>query len=207
MSYSSKRYGPPLTAGGQALDVVADPAAARVALGITSAGSNLITAADAAAARTALGLGTLATQSGTFSEVEDKAFSIQFTPSGVYTAWAAMPSADAFLFGTTANITKADLAQYTEVRLIVKVGAVAGASNSFLALRHTDPFSGDVDDYDPVTESSDCKAPIDAANSLGDSEWIPLVSAARDVRVLAIVGSSGDGIVSPLVGSVIAYFR
>lgn len=120
--------------------------------------------------------------------------------------WTSMPSALSFLLGDHKGVTYADLTNYTQARIVVHMRAVAGVSGSKLILRYRSSDSTTATDYSDIG-TSEVSATIDAINITTKSAWVDLAAGAKGDVLIAVMGSGGDGTVSPTIGSVHVQFR
>lgn len=115
-----------------------------------------------------------------------------------------MPSANSFLFNSYRHVTLVDLSGMSSVRMIVNKQSVAGSAGSKLSLKYSDTFSTNPDDYsnigvDPV------EILIDTENSILTTNWTQILAPQNDV-FLAVIGSGGDGNITPHFGHISVNF-
>lgn len=122
------------------------------------------------------------------------------------TSWSNMPSAVTFLLGTHRHVVKADLANFTQARLIVNKQATAGAASSKLILRYRTTFSTTVGDYSDIG-TSEVSVAVNVTNTVLDSGWVDLASGAKADVFIAVAGSGGDGAIDPAFGVISAQFK
>lgn len=127
------------------------------------------------------------------------------TRSDASLAWT-QPAADTFLLGSTRHIVKVDLTNNSQCRLFVNKTSVAANTGAKLHLRYYTVASTSVGDYLQIGTSQVSLA-IDVASGLLDTGWINLASGAKGFVWVAVVGSGGDGVISPQFGNILAYFR
>ncbi|MCR9245636.1 MAG: hypothetical protein NXI31_11440 [bacterium] len=165
----------------------------------------LIDDADAAAARTTLGMGT--------------AQAIQTLAKPIYrvdvhsdansnTNLASMAVAEAW-FKSSRIATFVDLANYSEVRLIVRVSTTSSSANSpRLRVRYRNgSYTYTVGNYSDIG-TSEVSVALDGSTGLQKSSWISIAEGARaDDVVLAVTTIGGDGSASPGTGHVAVEFR
>lgn len=136
-------------------------------------------------------------------------FVVQFATGGPSDlSWNNMPLAEAFLFGDSNHVSKADLTGYTQARLIANQQAV-GVNGALLELQYRTAFSATASAYSPIGTSV-VTVTLPAAGSLPDvldSGWIDLTDDAKADVFLAVVGSGGDGASSPRFGTIYAVFK
>lgn len=121
-------------------------------------------------------------------------------------AWANMPAAATLFAASHRHVTKADLSNYSEVRLVVNKQATLGAASAILELRYAAVFGTAAASYSSIGTSA-VQVAINVQNSALESAWIPLVAGAKGDVFLAIVGSGGDGVLDPTFGNISAQFR
>lgn len=121
-----------------------------------------------------------------------------------------MPLALSFLFSTASvarGINKVDLTGYTQVRLLVFKAATAGAAAAKLILRYRATFSQAVADYSDIG-TSEVSVAINVQNTYLDTGWIDLAAGAKaDGIFVTILGSGGDGVLDPILGTIVVEFR
>jgi hypothetical protein len=120
--------------------------------------------------------------------------------------WTNMPVALTFWSGSYRHITKVDLTNYTQVRLIVNKQTTAGAAASKLILRYRTAFSTTVGDYSDIG-TSEVSVAVNVLNTVLASNWINLATGAKADIFLSLVGSGGDGALDPAFGQIFAQFR
>lgn len=126
--------------------------------------------------------------------------------AGADLTWTNMPLAATLLSGSTRHIRKLDLTNYTQCRLTMTKGSVAGAAASKLMLRYHTAWSSTVGDYVDIGTSEVSLAASGGIDGLV-SAWIDLVSGAKGDVWVAMVGSGGDGALDPTFGAISAEFR
>jgi len=118
--------------------------------------------------------------------------------------WTNQPVGETFLLGSNRHVTKVDLTDYTEVRLVVRVLGVAANSGATMQLKFRTSFSTGVFGYSTFANTA---VSIDATNTITDSGWVSMPSVARADVFVAPAGLGGDGAIDPEFGSVAAHFR
>lgn len=116
-------------------------------------------------------------------------------------------NAEQFLGNSNRNITKIDLTNFTQVRLLARVvTASASANNPRIYAEYNDPpFSTTVGDYSTLGSSAvNCSL---AATGLIDSGWIDLVAGAKADVYLTILMNGGDAAADPALGMLMLQFR
>lgn len=134
----------------------------------------------------------------------DKITTIPVYSSTTNLTWTAMPAAETVLNGTSAGIVRADLANYSQCRLVARQGT-AGASGAKLIARYNAALyaATTISNWAGDLGVSEISVPIDsAANTFHASGWIDIAAAAKSDVTLAIVGSGGDGSASPVFGGI-----
>lgn len=127
-------------------------------------------------------------------------------PTAVDWSWVNMPSARAFLFGSSRHVMRYDLGRCREARLMARVMATPGATGSQLRAMYATAFSTDVNDYSDLGETP-IVVSVDAANVFVVSSWVTIVAAARADVWLAVMGENGNGAADPVLGSVFVQCR
>ena len=132
------------------------------------------------------------------------------TPVLAALIWTNMPSAASFFLSTATvakNTTKADLTNYTQVRLLVNKQGTSGAASSKLILRYkATPFTQTVANYVDIG-TSEVSVATNVNNTFLATAWINLAAGAKADVFVDIVGSGGDGALDPAFGSVVAEFK
>lgn len=128
------------------------------------------------------------------------------TDAAVFT-WTNMPLADTLLNGSHRHVTKVDLTEFTQVRLIVNKQATAGAAASKIRLVYATTFQTAPAGYSAIGASEVSCSPLNVQNTVLASSWINLVAGAKADVFLALVGSGGDGTLDPGFGSIVAQFK
>ena len=126
--------------------------------------------------------------------------------SGVAETWGSMPSALSFFDGSTAFITAAELTNFTQVRFMVNKLGTAGNSGSILVLRYSTTYTQNVNLWSTIGTSS-VQVSINVTNSFLETAWIDLVAGAKGDVFLSVLGSGGNGSISPVFGMITAEFR
>jgi len=124
-------------------------------------------------------------------------------------AWTNMPSALSFLFKSATvgpNITKADLTNYTQCRLLVNKQGTAGNAGSKLILRYRTAFNQVVANYSDIG-TSEVSVAVNVQNSFLDTGWINLAEGAKADVFIAVLGSGGNGVLDPAFGIIAAEFK
>lgn len=117
-----------------------------------------------------------------------------------------MAAALAFLGGSHRYAVKADLTNFTQVRLVVNKQATAGAAASKIILRYIGGFNTTAANWLDIG-ASEVSVPINVQNTVQVSAWVNLAAGAKaDVFVTALM-SGGDGVLDPVIGNVVAQFK
>ena len=111
-----------------------------------------------------------------------------------------MPGTDSFLFNSSRHITLADLSGMNTVRMLINKQAVAGNTGSKLTLKYSEVYSLNPSDYVDIGVTP-VEVSVDVENTFLKTEWTQLIAPQNDV-FLAIIGSGGDGIISPYFGHI-----
>jgi len=120
--------------------------------------------------------------------------------------WASMPAAVTNLGGNTNQITKRDLTNVTQARLVTNVGAVAGFAGSLVKLVYSTSLTFTAGSFSDIA-ASPVSCSLSGNNTVVDSGWFNVVSPAKADVYLNVVGSGGNGTISPTIGNVIAHLR
>ena len=116
----------------------------------------------------------------------------------------SMPQIESFLCNSTRYIMIADLFGMNSVRMLVNKQSISGAVGSKIYLKYSENYSTNLYDYKNIGESP-VEVSIDTENAFLKTEWIPLLAPQNDVY-LAVIGSGGDGIISPHFGNIVIDF-
>lgn len=120
--------------------------------------------------------------------------------------WTNMPLAATLFAGSHRHVVKADLSDFTQVRLVVNKQATAGAANAVLELRYATSFATTPAGYSSIGEQV-VQVAVNVANTVLDSGWVNLEAGAKGDVFLAVVGSGGDGVLDPTFGNISAQFQ
>lgn len=132
-------------------------------------------------------------------------YSINATPSALST-WTNMPTADTFLFSSTAHIILADISGMTYVRFKVNKQGTTGKAGAKLVLRYSPAFSSIVTDYMNIG-MSEVSVLIDSTGYMM-TDWIQIDPSAQGYEdvYLAVIGNGGNGTVDPQFGNISVSF-
>lgn len=112
-----------------------------------------------------------------------------------------------FLGNSNRNITKLDLTNYSQVRLIARVVTRSASVNSpRVMVKYHTSFSTTATDYSMFNSSEDVAIALGSA-TLADSGWSTMPSAARADVFVAMFQSGGDGAADPAFGNVCVQFK
>ncbi|MGE0757069.1 MAG: hypothetical protein AB7O38_08615 [Pirellulaceae bacterium] len=120
--------------------------------------------------------------------------------------WTNMPAADTNFGGNSSRITRFDLTPFTQCRLVVNKAGTAANAGAKLHLRYYTASSLTVGDYLQIG-TSEVSVAVDTTNTILSSSWIDLASGAKADVYLNVVGSGGDGAISPVFGTIKMQFR
>lgn len=141
-------------------------------------------------------------------------FSHTFT-TGTFTqlTWTSMPAALSFWNGATTgtgryfSLCKLDLTNYTQVKMIMVKGSVAGAAGSLVRLRYLTTDDNTAANYLTIGSSEVSITFGTGVNQIYDTGWIDLVAGAKADVFCVLLGLNGDGAASPTFHKVYALFR
>jgi hypothetical protein len=133
-------------------------------------------------------------------------------------AWASQPATDTPLFGVAGPLRKRiDLTGYTQARLTMTPGAVAGSANATLRLQYTTDLTGaagwaEIDGstavgIPPEVGASAIRIDTATASTPAAGAWVTLAAAARADVLIRIVGNSSNGTGSPTFHAASVQFR
>lgn len=117
--------------------------------------------------------------------------------------------AEQFINNNNANVTKANLAQYTQVRMTVRVPTASASVNTpIIYLRYATALSSPpaTTDFSNVIGATEVKVSL-AAIGFFDTGWVNLVTGAKADVFLSVLSSGGDGAADPQVQELRAQFR
>ena len=132
--------------------------------------------------------------------------SVKFIATAAAATWTSMPAAVTNFAGVNVNITKVDLTNYSQGRLIVNKGATAGADVDQLFIRYQTSNNYTAANF-LLMGASEIATAIDNTSQIDDSGWINLVAGAKADVYIAFQGSGGDGATSPAFGAIEMQFR
>jgi hypothetical protein len=114
--------------------------------------------------------------------------------------------AEQFLSNSSRNITKFDLTQYTQCRLITRVTTGSASANSpRLRVRYNTTFSTTVGDYSDIG-TSEVSTSLTSTGVI-DSGWVNLAAGALADVFITVTQLGGDGAADPAYGMVMVHFR
>lgn len=125
------------------------------------------------------------------------------------TTWTNQPAALSFFLSSATvgkGVTKVDLTDYSQVKLLVNKQGVSGAAASKLILRYYTAFSQTVANYLDIG-TSEVSVATNVNNVFLDTGWINLASGAKTDVWVDLLGSGGDGVLDPAFGQIVAIFR
>jgi len=118
--------------------------------------------------------------------------------------YSNMPAAESFLFNSPRHITLADLSGMNSVRMLVNKQNIAGNTGSKLTLKYSETYSENPSDYTDIGLTP-VSVDINVESTFLQSSWVQIIAPQNDV-FLAIIGSGGDGIISPHFGHISVNF-
>jgi len=101
---------------------------------------------------------------------------------------------------------KADLTNFTQVRLIVNKQGTAGAAASKIILRYVTAFNTTAANWLDIG-TSEVSCAINVQNTVIVTSWINLASSAKADVFICPLMSGGDGALDPVIGNVVAQFK
>lgn len=117
-----------------------------------------------------------------------------------------MASALNFFNASHRYAVKADLTAFSQVRLVVNKQGTAGAAASKVILRYRTAFDVTASNWLDIG-ASEVSCAINSQNTVVVSNWINLAAGAKSDVFLCPLMSGGDGVLDPIVGSVVAQFK
>lgn len=145
----------------------------------------------------------------TLSDITDAVvaqFVVPLVADSAAVAWTNMPAAATIFAGSHRHVTKADLTNFTEVRLVLNKQATAGAASSVVELRYATSFGTAAANYSAIC-ASPLQVAVNVQNTVLVTAWTTLIAGAQGDVFLALVGSGGDGVLDPAFGNISAQFR
>lgn len=128
----------------------------------------------------------------------------QYTVGSV--TYTNMATGQTFFANSSAYIIPVNLSSFTGVNLVINKVGTAGQPLSFLFLGYNNTFSTTATVYRPLVTSHP-KSRIDVTNTIINSGWFPIEAAARTNTFLALLASGSNGVLDPVFGAIIAYFK
>jgi hypothetical protein len=123
------------------------------------------------------------------------------------TTLTALAAAEDYLATSIRHTTKIDLANYSQVRFIVRRMATAAAAGTVVNLKYslTDPASA----FSAAAWTAiPAQLSLAATNVTLDTGWINMPAGMKVNNVyLAVTQAGGDGVAAPVIGSVRAFFK
>lgn len=115
-------------------------------------------------------------------------------------------NSEQFLGNSNRNITKIDLTDMTECRLICRVVTGSASVNTPRAyLQYHTSFTTTAATHSPIG-TSEVLCSLTSAGLI-DSGWIPLVAGAKADVFVTVLQHGGDAAADPALGMVVAHFR
>jgi hypothetical protein len=115
-------------------------------------------------------------------------------------------NAIAFFNSQTAYITRADLSNFRQVRLICQV-QTAGSSSTILQVRYRTSYNATASNWTDALGTSAVAVNLNTGGTVAISSWIDIAAGARGDIWLALLTSGGDGSADPIVGHISMEFR
>ena len=101
---------------------------------------------------------------------------VPFVSDGSAVQWINMPVTMQFFNQSHRYVTKADLTNFSQVRLVVNKQSTAGATNTVIGLRYRTAFNNNISNWLPIAETGNVQVAINVQDSVLDSGWISLAS-------------------------------
>ncbi|HXJ69618.1 MAG TPA: hypothetical protein VNM39_11980 [Verrucomicrobiae bacterium] len=122
--------------------------------------------------------------------------------------WASIPAALTEFNGATSARVRKDLRPYSKVRLSANVGATAGPAGCILQLQYSLDNGATWAYVDGLlTTSGGPQVSIATTATTAAGPWVAITALAKSAQVLLrLVGLTGDGSTSPVIGAVHAEF-
>lgn len=106
----------------------------------------------------------------------------------------------------SATIQKVNLSSFTQVRLLVNRMGTNGDAAATLRLGYVAAFSVTPADYVEISTTS-TSVDITNQNTYTETAWVALAAGARADVFVTMILAGGDGVLDPVLGSVVAEFR
>lgn len=127
---------------------------------------------------------------------------IAFLNAGSAVAWTDMPAALTTFLGAAWIMTKADLAYYSQARLVANVVAVGFAGSKLRP-----QYSLDAASWASLCDSDGATVTDLSPGGILVSAWGTIASVARADVFLRLVGLDGDGVADPSFGTIMLQVR
>lgn len=131
---------------------------------------------------------------------------ITFLDGGATTSLTNQAQAETFAIANR-SITRADLTNYTQARMIARITTDSNSANSpKIYVEYFTSFSTTQSDYLTLgTSAVECS--LFTGATFCTSSWIDLAAGAKADVFLTLLGSGGDGAADPVLGMVSVQFR
>lgn len=127
--------------------------------------------------------------------------------SSAQSSWSAMPAAATLLNGHHRHISRAVLTGFSQARLHVNKMGTAGFAGAKWILRYSTVYGTTAATFTADAGTTEIACAIDATDTFVSSSWTNLAALAKADVFLAIVGSGGNGVITPQYGGCYAEFR
>lgn len=115
--------------------------------------------------------------------------------------------AEQFLGNSNRNISKVDLTNFTQVRLVTRIVTVSASVNSpKIYVKYKTSFDTTIGNYSAIGASA-VECSMFTGATFCDSGWINLVAGAKADVFIAIAMSGGDAAADPALGNTTVQFK
>ena len=116
-------------------------------------------------------------------------------------------TAEQFLGNSNRNVTKADLTNYTQVRLLTRIVTVSASVNSpKILVKYKTTFDTTIGNYSAIgTSAVECS--IFTGATFCDTGWVNLAAGAKADVFITVAMSGGDAAADPALGNTAVQFK
>lgn len=142
-----------------------------------------------------------------FSEMDRLPYSVPFhTASSAALTLTALPAALGFATPSR-TVLKHDLSMFTQARISAFISTVAGGAGSKLIAKYITAYSATATDWLDLGGSEISLALDQTTSTPYVGSWVNLAALAQADVFIAMMASGGDGIISPVLGSIHLQFK
>lgn len=122
-------------------------------------------------------------------------------PSDKNAVYTNMSNGESFLFNSSRTVNACSLSGITYIRLIVNKREISSNTGAKLTLKYSEVYSNNPADYIDIGVTP-VEVHIDTENIILISNTTQIKAPQNDVY-LAVIGSGGDGVISPEFGGIL----